>query len=123
VVTSEVIKKTLKTYVTQKDPVVRAERRAKSQVRVKTSKVLVTRHIPTATRDRVFVRDGARCSYVSAEGKRCSETHNLQIDHCRPWAKGGGHEEDNLRVLCPTHNRFVAEQVFGKDKVPSKVRR
>ena len=72
-----------------------------------------TRHIPRTTRDEIFDRDGHRCTYVAAEGTRCSATHDLQIDHVRPFALGGDNEADNLRVLCGAHNRRRAEHTFG----------
>ena len=73
-----------------------------------------TRHIPRTTRDQVFDRDGHRCTYVAADGTRCSATHDLQIDHVRPFALGGDNEADNLRVLCGAHNRRRAEHTFGE---------
>jgi hypothetical protein len=75
-----------------------------------------TRHIPRVTRDQVFERDGHRCTYVAADGTRCTATHDLQIDHVRPFALGGTHEPDNLRVLCGAHNRRRAEQTFGSSR-------
>ncbi len=72
-----------------------------------------TRHIPRATRDHVFDRDGHRCTYVAPDGTRCTATHDLQVDHVRPFALGGTHEPENLRVLCGAHNRRRAEEAFG----------
>ena len=53
------------------------------------------------------------CSYTSKDGTRCSSKFLLQIDHIRPYAKGGGNEADNLRLLCYHHNRLEAEKEFG----------
>ena len=72
-----------------------------------------SRHVPAATRAAVFERDGHRCRYVAGDGTRCAATRDLQIDHVRPFASGGSHEAENLRVLCARHNRRVGEQVFG----------
>jgi hypothetical protein len=72
-----------------------------------------TKHIPQATRDAVMIRDGHRCTFTSAEGKRCTATHDLQIDHIKPRALGGGHEAENLRVLCGAHNRYEAQRILG----------
>jgi hypothetical protein len=72
-----------------------------------------SRHIPRTTRNEVFDRDGHRCTYVAADGTRCTATHDLQVDHVRPFALGGTHEPDNLRVLCGAHNRRRAEETFG----------
>jgi 5-methylcytosine-specific restriction endonuclease McrA len=72
-----------------------------------------SRHIPQATRDHVFHRDGERCTYVGPTGRRCTATTNLQIDHVTPFACGGTHDPANLRLLCAEHNRRCAELVFG----------
>ena len=72
-----------------------------------------SRHVPAATRAAVFERDGHRCSYAAGDGTRCVATRDLQIDHVRPFALGGSHGAENLRVLCARHNRRVGEHVFG----------
>ncbi|MEQ9499312.1 MAG: hypothetical protein RIT81_20680 [Deltaproteobacteria bacterium] len=38
-------------------------------------------HVPAATRRAVVERDGAQCTYVSSDGRRCSERSNLEFDH------------------------------------------
>ena len=64
------------------------------------------RVIPAAVKRAVWERDQGRCSYVDpTTGRRCSSRHLLQIDHIRPWAKGGGAQLDNLRLLCHAHHR------------------
>ena len=72
-----------------------------------------TKAVPRATRDAVMIRDGHRCTFTSPDGKRCSATHDLQIDHMKPRALGGGHEPENLRVLCGAHNRHEARRILG----------
>ena len=72
-----------------------------------------SRHVPAATRRDVFGRDGHRCTFVAADGTRCTSRHDLEIDHVVPWALGGMHEPSNLRVLCAVHNRRRAEVTFG----------
>ncbi len=66
-------------------------------------------------RKQVFLRDGFQCSYVGTEGNRCSCTHNLEIDHILPKAKGGTNEVSNLRLLCSAHNKLMAERHLGKE--------
>jgi hypothetical protein len=73
--------------------------------------------ISAATRREVFERDGGRCSFVGVDGKRCESTHLLEYDHVQPRALGGKHGADNLRLLCRSHNQYIAEKVFGEDKV------
>ena len=78
-----------------------------------------TRHIPIATRDQVMLRDEQRCTFRSRSGHKCNSTHNLQIDHIKPFALGGTHDPENLRVLCAAHNRHEARKSFGRNPVPA----
>jgi 5-methylcytosine-specific restriction endonuclease McrA len=71
------------------------------------------RHIPADVRRQLAERDGRRCAFVSPEGKRCECRHALEIDHIVPIARGGETTLENLRLLCPAHNQFAAEQQFG----------
>jgi hypothetical protein len=74
-----------------------------------------SRRIPARLRDQVYIRDGGCCAYRSPEGVRCSCTHNLQIDHLVPFAKGGSTELENLRLICAAHNRHLAVLHFGSE--------
>lgn len=76
------------------------------------------RRISQAVRDLVFQRDHGHCSFLGKGGRRCGSTHQLQVDHIRPWAMGGSSELANLRLLCARHNRHLAKQSFGADLVP-----
>ena len=77
----------------------------------------VSRYIPRKVRDRVYREHKGRCSYVSPEGNRCTCKARLQVDHVYPFSLGGSNKIENLRLLCPAHNRFMAERVFGKEKM------
>ena len=94
------------------DPEVRAaNRQAKPLVPGK-----VTRHIPAALRDQVWVRAQGCCEYVDPLTKRrCSGTQFLEVDHRKAIALGGTHDEENLRLLCKAHNIHHAVQDFGKE--------
>jgi hypothetical protein len=97
-------------YLSKKDPARRAKRRAR-----RTSTVEVrSRHVPAELRDEVFLRDGHRCAFVGRDGHRCGSTHDLQVDHVRPFALGGPTTADNLRVTCGAHNRHRARRTFGR---------
>lgn len=72
------------------------------------------RGVPARIRDEVYLRDGGRCTFRGPDGRRCSATLNLQIDHIVPRALGGGNEPGNLRLLCGKHNRLEAERVLGR---------
>src|SRR4051812_4580315 len=73
-----------------------------------------TRRVPAAVRREVFIRDGRQCSYVSADGRRCSSRRCLELDHVQPFARGGAGESANLRVRCRAHNQRYARQCFGE---------
>lgn len=49
--------------------------------------------IPSSVQRAVFERDGGRCVLCDSEA-------DLQFDHIVPHSKGGGDQEDNLRLLC-----------------------
>jgi HNH endonuclease len=76
-----------------------------------------TRHIPAAVRRDVFERDGHRCTYAGLTGKQCGSSYDLELDHIQPFAVGGKHVADNLRVLCATHNQHRAKDTF-KESTP-----
>jgi hypothetical protein len=48
-----------------------------------------SRHVPVEVARVVWERDGAQCTFVDAEGRRCSERRLLTIEHRDPFAKGG----------------------------------
>ncbi len=62
----------------------------------------------------VLLRDGKQCSFVSADGRRCSSRRCLELDHVKPWARGGADNSENLRVRCRAHNQRYAKQCFGE---------
>ncbi len=104
-------------WLKKHDPVQRAERRderkqkstPKAQEPVETS-----RYISPATRDAVYNRDKGRCTYVGSNGKRCESIWDLEIHHDEvSFAMGGGHNINNLRLLCAAHNKLESERVYG----------
>jgi 5-methylcytosine-specific restriction endonuclease McrA len=72
------------------------------------------RHVPAAVQRVVFARDEGRCTYVDAAGRRCHETHGLELHHRMPFARGGEHSEANISLRCRAHNALAAEQDFGR---------
>jgi hypothetical protein len=78
-------------------------------------------HVSRAIRREVFARDGRQCSFVGTDGQRCSSRAFLELDHVRPRALGGTGESANVRVLCRAHNRYAAEQAFGRDHVEARI--
>ena len=76
-----------------------------------------SRYIPAHIKQYVMRRDQRRCTYVCQQTKRrCNSQYFLQIDHIQPFALGGLHSPDNLRLLCGNHNKRQSEKVFGKKK-------
>ena len=71
------------------------------------------RHIPAAIRRAVHQRDEGRCRYIDEMGRRCPERHRLEYHHLRPFGLGGGHTPENLRLMCRSHNSYLAEHDYG----------
>jgi hypothetical protein len=78
-----------------------------------------TRRIPAAVRRAVWERDGGRCRYVDAEGRRCPAREGLELHHRRPFGFGGGHAVENVALDCRTHNALMAEVDYGRWGRPS----
>ncbi len=88
-----------------------------------------SRYIPLKTRNLVRIRAQSRCEYeyfsseldraASKSGgvKRCASRAGLQFEHVVPFAKGGAHDFDNLKLFCPAHNRLRAIEEFGPEKM------
>lgn len=73
-----------------------------------------SRRIPAAVRRAVRERDGNRCRYVDERGRRCSARERLEYHHRHPYGFGGGHDLANVCLMCPIHNRYLAEQDYGR---------
>jgi 5-methylcytosine-specific restriction endonuclease McrA len=73
------------------------------------------RHIPARVRRAVWKRDGARCTFVSENGRRCEATKGLQFDHVVEVARGGEATVDDIRLRCWAHNQYQAECTFGAE--------
>jgi len=76
-----------------------------------------SRAIPAAVRRAVHERDGRRCAYVDAKGRRCAERSRLEFHHRRPFGMGGDHKAENLSLLCRTHNAYLAELDYGRSAI------
>ena len=80
-----------------------------------------SRHVPVEVGRAVWERDGAQCTFVDAEGRRCGERHFLTLEHRQPFAMGGPSDADNLCLLCSAHNLASAREVFGRRLVDEKI--
>ncbi|GMV27810.1 MAG: hypothetical protein AMXMBFR58_38410 [Phycisphaerae bacterium] len=80
-----------------------------------------SRHVPVQVERAVRERDGNQCTFTDAEGRRCSATRFLTIEHIDPFAKGGPTTVDNCCLLCWPHNAHRARQVFGEEHIQNKI--
>lgn len=80
-----------------------------------------SRYIPRAVVRDVHERDAGQCTFVSREGKRCRERGFLELHHHDvPFARGGEHTPQNLRLVCRAHNALLAERDYGRDFIRAK---
>ena len=80
-----------------------------------------SRYIPRAVVRAVHQRDAGRCTFVSQDGKRCSEHGLLELHHHDvPYARGGQASVENLRLVCRAHNALFAERDYGPEVMRSK---
>ena len=75
------------------------------------------RGISAAVRRFVCERDGNQCTYETSDGKRCPERDRLEFHHEEPYGLGGDRSAMNVRLLCKTHNAYMAELDYGKEKM------
>jgi hypothetical protein len=72
-----------------------------------------SRQIPAAIRRAVSKRDDERCTFVSANGRRCGSCDFLEFHHREPWARSRAHAIDGITLRCRAHNQYEAERDFG----------
>jgi hypothetical protein len=80
-----------------------------------------SRYVPRGVLRAIYARDAGRCSYVSADGRRCSARGFLEVHHHRAFALGGPATVGNLRLVCRAHNFWLAERELGCGFVAAKV--
>ena len=99
-------------YLRRRDPVAKAHR---SQER-RTFKVAPRRApIKAESKHDVVARDGGRCAFVGADGKRCGGDRWLHFHHVVPVANGGTDDPTNLVLLCSEHHALVHQTSFPID--------
>jgi hypothetical protein len=74
--------------------------------------VSTSRHIAAAVRRTVWLRDGGRCAFVSAAGRRCGTRGFLEFHHVEPFAAGGSATSNNIQLRCRGHNAYEAQLYF-----------
>lgn len=80
-----------------------------------------SRHVPVEVQGAVRKRDDSQCTFVDAQGRRCTEKCFITFEHDTPHARGGPATLQNLRLLCRAHNAFTARQVFGEEHIRKRV--
>ncbi len=63
--------------------------------------------IPAAIRHAVVQRQGAQCSFVSQDYRRCEQKRWLDLHHRLAVAHGGMNQIENLVFLCHRHHRAL----------------
>lgn len=72
-----------------------------------------SRYVAAEIRRAVWTRDRGECQWPLESGGICGSRLRPELDHVRPFAKGGPTSIDNLRVLCGFHNTLAARQEYG----------
>ena len=75
------------------------------------------RGISAPVRRFVWERDKGQCTFVSEDGRRCPAREGLEFDHDEPYGVGGDRSAKNIRLRCKTHNLYIAELYYGKEKM------
>jgi hypothetical protein len=73
-----------------------------------------TRHVPDAIKRAVYERDGGRCTFTAADGRRCAETGGLELDHADGFARTRLHSVEGIRLRCRAHNQHAADEMYGR---------
>jgi len=72
-----------------------------------------SRHVAAEVRRAVWARDGSRCAFVAADGRRCQERGFLELHHVVPYAVSGEATVETIELRCRAHNLYEAELDFG----------
>jgi hypothetical protein len=100
-----------------------AQTGARRQASARASSAQSSRYVPADVRRAVYRRDRSQCRFTDAQGRRCSERHNLEYHHRHPFGLGGGPTVDNICLICPPHNRLLAELDYGEEVIWRHIRR
>jgi hypothetical protein len=138
---AEILEKGLDLFLEKKDPLRQWARRLEREERKQTGSARESRpgeisnprgvpavprparsrHVPARVRERVLEKADYRCEFRGPDGTRCTSRTGLEIEHTKPFAIHRDHEERFLEALCPGHNRYRAERVYGKDFIRRKI--
>jgi hypothetical protein len=117
----KIFKMALDQYLEKMDPRrkhMRQESKCTPTSELQSGEIRRSRYVPREVLRKLHERSGSQCEYRNGDsGQRCESRHRLQVDHVTPFAMGGETRFENLRLLCPPHNAFVAIQAFGPEKM------
>lgn len=69
------------------------------------------KHVRLTTKRELLQVANNCCEYQDPlSGRRCENRYQLEVDHRVPLARGGNQKQENLRILCRTHNLQTARQ-------------
>jgi len=73
-----------------------------------------SRYLPAPVRRTSHASDDGRCRFVGAGGRRCGSYRRVEFHHVVPWARGGDRSPANIRLMCRTHNAYLAAKDYGE---------
>ena len=68
----------------------------------------------------VKLRDGGRCTFVDALGRRCENRRYLHLHHRVPYSLGGQDTVDNLQCVCSHHHQLIHQPSFTSPVSPAQ---
>jgi 5-methylcytosine-specific restriction endonuclease McrA len=81
-----------------------------------------SRHIPNATKRRVYARDKGQCRFVGPTGERCCARSRLEFHHIHAFGLGGRATEQNIVLFCRAHNALLAERDYSREHIQRCIR-
>jgi 5-methylcytosine-specific restriction endonuclease McrA len=81
-----------------------------------------SRHIPNATKRRVYLRDKGQCRFASPTGERCCARSRLEFHHVHAFGLGGPTTEQNVVLFCHAHNALMAERDYSREHIQRCIR-
>lgn len=98
----EMLEQLTEYYLKNEDPLRQRVSNAKNPPNVEATQ------IPARLRHQVLLRDQGQCTYKDPlSGKRCEDRRWLDIHHIKRRRFGGGHEIENLTLLCRGHHQML----------------
>jgi hypothetical protein len=121
---AEVLKRALKEFVSKRKVIPRVvkKREIESPAAKESKANIKSRYVSKAVAHRVRERDQYQCTFIGPDGRRCSETCGLHLDHIEPFALGAASEISNLRLLCFAHNQFSLKKLLVLKKLKATFR-